>query len=343
MAKVVTLFANLGSPDSPSTADVRTYLREFLMDERVIDIPYIPRYLLVNGIIAPFRAYSSAKKYKTIWTPDGSPLILLTQQLVEAYKSKYDQPAYMCMRYANPTPGSVLEQIRAENPDLERIVLFPLYPHYAMSSYETAVLHVQAAFDAMKDELNCELDVVPPFFDHPAYIRALSDSLAPHIKEDNYILFSYHGIPERHLAKTDPSKAHCLKYADCCDRPSEMHQYCYRHQVMRTTEDVAKELDLPKERYHVSFQSRLGRDKWLEPFTAATLASLPKSGIKKLVVICPAFVSDCLETLEEIHEEGQEIFMEAGGEEFTTVPCLNISDQWVAAIGQIIKDAEARS
>lgn len=343
MAKEVTLFANLGSPDSPSTADVRTYLREFLMDPRVIDIPYIPRYLLVNGIIAPFRAYSSAKKYKTIWSDKGSPLIYLTRQLVEAYKTKFDRPAYMCMRYANPTPTAALEKIFKDHPDVERITLFPLYPHYAMSSFETAVKHVERAFEAMERPSNCELAVVPPYYDHPAYIDALTESLEPFVQDDRYILFSYHGIPERHLAKTDPSKSHCLKYADCCERPSEMHKYCYRHQVIQTTEAVAKRLDLKSDTYQLTFQSRLGRDKWLEPFTAKTLEELPKAGIKKLVVICPAFVSDCLETLEEIHEEGQEIFMEAGGEEFISVPCLNISDSWVGAIGTLLETAEIPS
>lgn len=308
------------------------------MDGKVIDIPYPLRFLLVRGIISPFRARSSAKKYKTIWTDKGSPLVYLTRELADLVAKETDIPTYMCMRYANPTPSSVFKIIEKENPYLEELILLPLYPHYAMSSYETAVDHVKAAF--AEKPRTFSMRVVPPYFDNKDYIETLSDSIRPYVQEDfDLLLFSYHGIPERHVKKTDPSGKHCLKCENCCDTPSPVHSVCYRHQVKRTTELVTKKIGISPEKSMFAFQSRLGSDAWLQPYTAKTLQELPKQGIKKLVIVSPAFVSDCLETLEEIHEEGKEIFMEAGGESYTTIPCLNTRPDWVKAISKILETA----
>lgn len=335
MTKKAVLLANLGSPDSTDVSDVRKYLREFLMDGRVIDIPFSPRWLLVNGIIAPFRAPRSAKKYKSIWTEEGSPLIVLTQKLVDKVAAETKLPVYMCMRYGNPTPQRALKKIREENPGIDEVVLFPLYPHYAMSSYETAVEHVRKLWERGNYSFN--LKVIEPYYNHPSYIQSLSNSIRPFTDEKyDHILFSYHGVPERQILKSDPTGNHCLKRDDCCRLPSEAHRFCYRHQVFETTRLVAENLDIPSEKYSISFQSRLGNDKWLGPATAGVLAQLPEKGIKNLLVVTPAFVIDCLETLEEIRMEGRETFLKAGGETFRHIPCLNLNDDWVKTIAELL-------
>ncbi|ASB47980.1 ferrochelatase [Alkalitalea saponilacus] len=336
MAKKVILLTNLGSPDSTSVKDVRRYLNEFLMDERVIDVPYLGRLLLVRGIITPFRAPKSAAKYRTIWTDEGSPLIVITNELAEKVEKHSGLPVYVCMRYANPTPAYAFKQILSEHSDVEEVTLFPLYPHYAMSSYETAVEHVKNAHRI--GDYGFKLNVVAPYYNHNGYIDALVATLKPYLVKGKYdrILFSYHGIPERHIFKTDPTGSHCLKAENCCSVESPAHEKCYRHQVLETTRLVAGKLSLTESNYLVSFQSRLGTDKWLTPATSDVLKDLPSKGVKKLLVISPAFVSDCLETLEEIHEEGRETFIEAGGELYDTIPCLNSNDDWVETIVDLV-------
>jgi protoporphyrin/coproporphyrin ferrochelatase len=331
MATTAILLTNLGSPDSPAPKDVKTYLDEFLMDERVIDLPYWLRLPLVRGIITPFRSRQSAKKYQTIWTDRGSPLVDTTRQLTALVAASAHLPAYMCMRYANPSPTVVLAEIAKQNPDLQELKLVPLYPHYAMSSYETGVEHVQNAH--RQGGYRFALTVVPPFYNQAAYVAALANSLRPYLAQPpDHVLFSYHGIPERHVKKTDPGRRHCLQTADCCNVAAPAHAFCYRHQVKETTRLVAEQLGLAADRHSFSFQSRLGTDRWLRPYTAELLGQLPKRGIRHLVIACPAFVSDCLETLEEIHEEGHEIFREAGGQTFTPVPCLNLNPDWVETL-----------
>jgi ferrochelatase len=329
------LLINLGSPDSYEVSDVRPYLNEFLMDKRVIDIPYIPRLLLVRGIIVPFRAPKSAAKYKTIWTENGSPLVHITEELTHLLQKEMRLPAYMCMRYGNPTPTATLEKINRETPGLQELTLLPLYPHYAMSSFETAVEHVMQAYRIGNYSFN--ITVTLPFYNNAEYISALSESIAPYLQHDyDHVLFSYHGIPERHVMKSDVTGNHCLRSGNCCDVPSAAHAHCYRHQIKKTTELTAGRLNIPENKYSFSFQSRLGRDKWLQPFTVDLLKEMPQRGIKKLVICCPAFVIDCLETLEEIDMEAREIFMEAGGESFSLVPCLNLNPAFVKALSTLV-------
>lgn len=337
-SKSAILLINLGSPDSTSNSDVRKYLKEFLMDERVIDMPILQRTLLVKGIIAPFRAPKSAIAYKRIWTEKGSPLIELTRQLQAAIQEKMPEiPVEIAMRYGNPVSENALEKLHIEHPELEEIILFPLYPHYAMSSYETAVVQVQELHK--KHNYKSRLVTFAPYYNHPLYIQSLKESIRPYLKNDfDKLVFSYHGVPERHIRKGDITSCHCLKVNDCCHVASPAHKQCYRHQTFVTTELVTKSLNLSKEKVEQTFQSRLGRDPWLSPYTATRLAELPNESVKKLLVVCPAFVSDCLETLDEIAVEGKHIFMEAGGESFTMIPCLNTQPIWVDSIVTWIND-----
>lgn len=334
--KTAVLLANLGSPDSYEVPDVRNYLREFLMDERVIDISNPWRSILVKGLIVPFRAPKSAAKYKTIWTNNGSPLIHISRQVQSKLQDVLQIPVELCMRYANPTPAYALDRLHLENPSLEEVILVPLYPHYAMSSYETAVEQVKVIHQ--QGNYSFKLKIVPPFYNDRGYIQALANNIKPYLKNPfDHILFSYHGIPERHVKKTDVTKSHCMLHADCCNVASEAHRTCYRHQVNMTTQLTADMLGLPKENYSVSYQSRLGADAWLKPFTAEQLVEFPKRGIKNLLIVCPAFVSDCLETLEEIEVEGRETFLKNGGERFELIPCLNDGAEWIEALAALVK------
>lgn len=333
------ILMNLGSPESTEVKDVRRYLDEFLMDERVIDYPYLFRFLLVKGIIVPFRAPKSAEAYKTIWTKDGSPLIVLTKQLQQKLQDRINDTVEIAMRYGNPTPQNAYENLLKKVNGLKEVVLMPLYPHYAMSSYETAVEYMKEVYK--KNRYFFKLTTVEPYYNNEDYVHALAESIKPYLQNEfDKILFSYHGVPERHILKGDITGNHCLKTADCCQVDSPAHKYCYRHQCYKTTELVTKALQISKEKFEQSFQSRLGRDKWLTPYTAQRLSELPKEGVKKLLVACPAFVSDCLETLEEIAEQGKEIFLHAGGESFTMIPCLNTNPLWVSAIAKWIGNNE---
>ena len=337
MAETAILLTNLGSPDSCEVKDVKTYLDEFLMDERVIDVPYLLRLLLVKGIIVPFRASKSAAKYATIWTKDGSPLVHTTKQLAELVADYTGMPTYICMRYANPNPQDALKKLSAENPDLKKVVMMPMYPHYAMSSFETAVEHIKDAYK--KGNYKFELNIVEPFYNKTNYINALSETIKPYTEKDfDHILFSYHGLPKRHLIKADITGNHCLKSDTCCEVSSEAHKHCYKHQVIETTKLVTQKLNIPASKYSFSFQSRLAGDKWLQPYTDKLLEEFPKQGIKNVLVVCPAFVSDCLETLQEIHIEGREIFLNAGGENFTAIPCLNTNSKWVESVSELINE-----
>lgn len=330
------ILMNLGSPDSTDVKDVRRYLNEFLMDGRVIDYPYLFRLLLVKGVIVPFRAAKSSHAYQTIWTKEGSPLIIFTKALQNALQEKLSESVEIAMRYGNPSMEDAYNKLLEKNPDLEEAILIPMYPHYAMSSYETAVEHAKSIH--RKEKYSFKINFIKPFYNEPDYINALSESIRPFLQNEyDHILFSYHGVPARHIHKGDITKQHCLKIENCCTVDSLAHKQCYRHQCLRTMSLVAEKLNLPKKKISYSFQSRLGKG-WLEPFTDIRLEEMPKEGIKKLLIICPAFVSDCLETLEEIAERGKETFLHAGGESYTMIPCLNTHPLWVKAIDKWIAE-----
>ena len=334
-AKRGIILMNLGSPDSPTTKDVKKYLDEFLMDGRVIDSPYLLRTILVKGIITPFRAAQSAEAYSSIWTKEGSPLVHITAQAKEALQKRVSEPVEIAMRYGRPNMSSAYDKLLAQDPGLDEVVLLPLYPHYAMSSYETAVAHAQDVYS--KGKYPFKIRFVAPFYNDPGYIAALTDSIRPYINNDGkHLLFSYHSIPERHIRKSDITGNHCLNVEGCCEKDSAAHSHCYRHQCYVTTRLVAAQLGLAAKDYSVSFQSKLGRSAWLTPATTARMAQLPGEGVRDLMVVCPSFVSDCLETLEEVAIREKENFMQAGGNSYTFIPCMNTSESWISAIIKLI-------
>jgi protoporphyrin/coproporphyrin ferrochelatase len=327
---------NLGSPDSTEVKDVRRYLNEFLMDGRVIDVPYLLRLLIVKGFVVPFRAPKSAEAYSTIWTKEGSPLVVLTKQLQEALQQHIEEPVEIAMRYGNPSPKEAFDNLLKKDPAIEEVIAIPLYPHYAMASYETAVEYAKEIYT--KQHYSFKLSFIKPFYDEAGYINAMVENMKPYLTEAyDHILFSYHGIPARHLVKVDPTGMHCQKVGDCCNVNSSAHKTCYRHQCFETTRLVTEALNIPKEKFSIAFQSRLGKG-WLQPFTDVRLEQMPKEGIKKLLIISPAFVSDCLETLEELEERGKETFIEAGGETYKMIPCLNVHPLWVDTLEKWVKD-----
>ena len=332
------LLVNLGSPDSPTAKDVKPYLDEFLMDERVIDVPKILRNILVRGIILQTRPKKSAKAYAKIWWEEGSPLIVLSERFAEKVKKHTKIPVALGMRYGSMSIKEGLQELKEKGVD--EVLLVPLYPHYAMSSYETVVVKTmevkEEAFPEMK------ITTLPAFYRSPDYIKVLSQSIAEGLKDFDYdhILFSYHGIPERHIRKSDPTRFHCKIDGSCCSVNSVAHNTCYRHQVYETTELVKAELGLSEEKVSTSFQSRLAGDPWLKPYTDFEFERFPKEGKKKLAVVTAAFVADCLETLEEIAMEGKEQFEAAGGEHYKHIPCLNDGDAWVEVMAKWVNEWE---
>lgn len=330
------LLINLGSPDSPSKKDVKKYLGEFLMDERVIDTPYILRTLLVKGIILNTRPKKSAEAYQKVWTEEGSPLIVYTNKLQAKVQEQVNIPVEIAMRYGNPSIKSGMDKLYKQG--VKDILVIPLYPQYAMATTETVIVKSEEVKNAYYKDVT--FTIVPPFYNHPDYIRVLSNSIADGLNGFKYdhLLFSYHGIPERHIYKTDPTKSHCKIDGSCCNTSSTAHETCYRHQCFETTKLVAKTLNLEASTYSDSFQSRLGRDPWLQPYTAEQFESFPKNRIKNLAVVTPAFVADCLETIEEIGMEGKEDFLDSGGAEFKTIPCLNDNDEWAEVLAKWINE-----
>ena len=328
------LLINLGSPDSPDPRDVKRYLGEFLMDERVIDLPKPLRTFLVKGIILNTRPKKSAKAYKKIWWEEGSPLIVLSKRLQKAVQKKVSVPMGLAMRYGSPSIKQGIKSLVDQGVD--EIMLIPLYPQFAMATTETILVLAEKIKNEKYPEL--EFTVLPPFYNHPDYIRVLSQSIQEDLKDKKWehLLFSYHGIPERHIRKSDITKSHCKIDKSCCQTTSEAHQYCYRHQCYETTRQVAEYLELKEGTYSTSFQSRLGVDPWLQPYTDQTVARFAKKGIKNMAIVTPAFVSDCLETLEEIGMEAAEDFEEKGGEELHVIPCINTRTDWVNVMSRWI-------
>jgi len=328
------LLTNLGSPDDTGVPAVRRYLDQFLMDPYVIQLPWLLRRLIVSLLVLPKRPRASAHAYQSIWWEEGSPLIVLSERLLEAVRRKTGVPVAMAMRYGNPSIESQLLQLAARD-GIGEILLVPLYPHYADSTVKTSVEEAKRVI--AKHGLEVRLNVIKPFYEEPDYIDALLASAAPWLDDSegfDHVLFSYHGLPEIHLKKADPTGAHCLARPDCCQVPSAAHATCYRHQVLQTTAHFVKKAGLKPDQYSIAFQSRLGRAKWLEPSTVDTLEKLAGKGVRRLLVMCPAFVTDCLETLEEIALQGAETFKQAGGASLTLIPCLNDHEQWATVVAR---------
>lgn len=323
MSSRAVLLVNLGSPDSTSTEDVRRYLAEFLGDDRVLDRPSQPwRSLILHGIILRTRPRKSAHAYEQIWLPEGSPLILTSQKVQADLSAALGAsiPVYLAMRYGRPSIPDVVGRMARDG--ITELLLFPQYPHYAMSSWETVVVRVYEELAAQAPSIRVQC--AQPFYDDADYIEALHEVSAPYFaKPHDHILFSYHGIPERHLNKADSSHAHCRVKSDCCTTCSPAHATCYRAQCLATTRALARRAGLSADRYSVSYQSRLVGEPWLSPYTDFEFKRLSKEGKKRILVITPAFVTDCLETLEEIGQQGKADFLAAGGTWFEHIPCLN--------------------
>lgn len=330
------LLVNLGSPDSPEPKDVKPYLDEFLMDKYVIDVPFLLRAFLVRGIILRKRPEESAHAYKKIWTDEGSPLIVLSERMHKKVKPLVDIPVALAMRYGSMTIEKGLKELHDQG--VTDVLLMPLYPQYAMAS--TLTIEVLAEKIRKKSFPNMKLTNFPAFYNKTGFIKVLSESIKKHLEGFDYdkLVFSYHGIPERHIRKTDVTKSHCKIDGSCCATASEAHAFCYRHQCYETTRLVTEYLQIPKDKYTLTFQSRLAGDKWLEPYTDVEINNMPAKGIKKIAVVTPAFVTDCLETLEEIAMRADEDFKENGGEEFLAIPCLNDDDAWCEVVADWIKD-----
>lgn len=330
------LLVNLGSPESPTPKDVKPYLDEFLMDKYVIDVPFLLRALLVRGIILRKRPEKSAAAYAKIWTKDGSPLIVFSKKMHQKVQKQVDIPVALAMRYGTMTILKGLQELKEKG--VAEVMLLPLYPQHAMASTVTIL---ELAEDLRKKHFpEMKFTIVPAFYNKPDYIKALANSMKKYLDtfEYDHLLFSYHGIPERHIRKTDITKSHCKIDGSCCNTPSPAHEFCYRHQCYETTRQVVELLNIPKDKYSQTFQSRLAGDKWLEPYTDIEINKMPEKGIKKLAVVTPAFVSDCLETLEEIAMEANHQFKEHGGEEFLAIPCMNDGDEWSGVVSNWITD-----
>lgn len=330
------LLINLGSPKSLDTQDVKIYLNEFLSDDLVIDLPKALQQFILRAFILPFRPKKTKEAYELIWEDAGSPLIINTHKIADALAKLTDWSVDIAMRYQEPSIRDAISRLKEKR--VREVTIVPLYPHNAMSTTTTTALAVEEIIDELYPDLNAT--IVEPFFDHPKYIQALAESIKPYIDDKtDRLLFSYHGIPERHARKPDPTSSHCLTIEDCCTIDCASSQSCYRSNVYTATEKVAKVLELDQIQWMLTFQSRVNiiDPKWLKPYTDKELAKLPKSGEKNVAVVCPSFVADCLETLEEINIRGRKTFMDAGGTNFTWIPCMNDSPALIKCLESVVR------
>ncbi|HTF03224.1 MAG TPA: ferrochelatase [Bacteroidia bacterium] len=334
--KTGILLLNLGTPDSPAVGDVRKYLREFLMDPRVIDINPVSRWFLINFIIAPLRAPKSAKLYESIWTKEGSPLLIHGKSLQAKLSGSLGENYHVAfgMRYQSPSLKNALLELRDKGVD--RIIALPLYPQYSSAATGSTIDAINAA--KKKIAGLPEIKIIERFHHLPEYMDALIET-ASGFDHRNYdhVLFSFHGVPERQITKTshELGDGKC-SFGSCCEVITQRNQYCYRANCVQTARTIAERLSIPKEQYTICFQSRLGRTPWLQPFSDQVIADLAKQGKKKLLVFSPAFVADCLETIHEIGVEYNELFREHGGEHVQLVPSLNSSEKWVEGLKNIL-------
>ena len=333
--KTGVLLINLGTPDSPKTSDVRKYLSQFLNDPRVIDINPIARFLLVNGIIVPFRAPKSAKLYRHIWTKEGSPLLVNSMKVKTLLqKSLGDSYAVeLGMRYQSPSMESALNKLREAQ--VEKIIMIPLYPQYASSSTGSSI--EEAMRIVGRWEVTPSVEIISKFYDNPDFVDACVEVAKKYSLNDyDYFIFSYHGLPERHIMKGSANYCeNTCKLGSCCDSITKNNQYCYRANCFETTRQLVTRLDIPEGKYETTFQSRLN-DKWIKPYSDAVVEQKAKEGKKKILVFSPAFVSDCLETIYEIGVEYNEIFEEHGGEKITLVESLNDHPKWIDALKNMV-------
>ncbi len=334
--KKAIVLINLGTPDQPDRKSVHRYLTEFLTDSRVIDIPWLQRQMLVRGMIAPFRSGKSAKIYQTIWQKEGSPLLIHTEQVAELLQKEMgdDYLVTFAMRYQNPSIKAVLEEVKKAR--VEHLIILPLFPQYASAttgSIKELVMQELSSWQVIP-----KLTLINSFYNHPSFIRAhLKRAEKYQIEKYDHILFSFHGLPLRQLCKANEGKP-CGKRPHCCQKMTHRNQSCYSAQCYATARAIAHGLKLKSSQYSICFQSRLGRDEWLKPYTEETIIQLADQGKKRLLVFCPAFVCDCLETLYEIAIEYRAIFLDKGGKDLTLVEGLNNEPQWIQGLKQIVDE-----
>jgi ferrochelatase len=330
------LLINLGTPDSPEVSDVRKYLREFLMDWRVIDIPYVQRWLLINLIITTFRSPKSAKEYQRLWDERGSPLKYYGEDAVKLLQAKLgdDYVVSLGMRYQNPTIASGLATL--QEAEVGEMIIIPLFPHYASASTGSVIEKVG---DLIKDwQVIPDMKFISKFWDHPKYIEGFVSKGQKMMSETDYdhIIFSYHGLPERQIKKA-AVKNYCQLNGKCCETYNSKNQHCYRAQCFQTSKLLAAGLGIDQSQYTTTFQSRLGKTPWIKPYTDVVLKELPGKGIKKVLAFSPAFVADCLETTVEVGETFKEEFLEAGGEAWDLVASLNDDAVWIEGLADMVK------
>lgn len=331
------LLLQLGTPDSTDVRDVRSYLREFLSDPRVLDIPAPARALLLNAVILPFRPRRSAEQYRKIWTDHGSPLLIHTENLATALEERLGDgyAVRVGMRYKSPSVSSALDELTAAGCD--RIVIAPMFPQYSSAAYGSAV---EKALELAAGKWNVPaISTLPPFYDDPGFVQSVADIARPLLDEfrPDHVLFSYHGLPESQIRKSDPSGEWCLRRSDCCEAMRAENRFCYRAQSYATTRAVAETLGLDESDGSTAFQSRLAGQKWIEPYTDGVLGDLHRDGVRRLAVLTPSFVADCLETLEEIGMRLRAQWKGIGGEDLLLIPCVNASSAWADALTGLVR------
>ena len=333
MGKKGVLLINVGTPDEPTVKSVRNYLREFLLDPDVIDAPYIIRQLLVRGIILRVRPRKIAPLYQKIWMDEGSPLRVYSGRITNSLNDMVEEIEFeFAMRYGNPSIENGLRNLKSKGVD--ELLLLPMFPHYAQATTESALKHTYKQLKSMK--WNPKIIEMGHFETDEEYVIPLANSIESQLDNDAHLLFSYHGLPVSHVKRIDTSKNHCQQVNDCCSIKTEANTLCYGHHCMRTTQTVVGLLGLSEEQWSLSFQSRIGPVKWLEPSTMNKVEELVKRGVKKLAIVAPAFLADGLETLEELDIGIREHFMELGGEELTVIKCLNDNEDWVEGLSKLV-------
>lgn len=337
MSKKGVLLVNLGTPDSPSVKDVRKYLREFLMDKYVIDLPYLYRWFLVNVIIATFRGPKSAEIYQQLWTEKGSPLMYYGKIVTQLLQNKLGNefPVFFAMRYQNPSIQNVLEDIKKQN--ITDLTVVPLYPQYASSTTKSSIEKVEQ--ELKKINYAPKIKFIENFLTNEKFITTFAELGNKYwdTKEFDKVIFSFHGVPERHITK-DCSNDYCKLDDHCCSSYNASNKFCYRAQCHETARLIAKKMDLKEEEFEITFQSRLEtrtRDPWLKPYTDLVIAELAQKGCKRILAFSPSFVADCLETTIEVGEEFREVFIENGGEKWQLVESLNDHPLWIEALEEL--------
>ena len=333
------LLVNLGSPKELNKKSVREYLKSFLSDDLVVDIPKFFQQIILHAFILPFRPGKTLHAYKQIWTKEGSPLIVSTKKIAKKLSNKTNWRVEVAMRYEEPSIKNALKSLKEEV--CNKLFVVPLYPHNAMATTITTEMEVKRVAESLSYDL--DLIFIKPFYDNAKYLDALKKSIDPFIKKEKFdkLIFSYHGIPKRQAKKTDITGSHCFSSSDCCETICPGSSDCYKAHTVQASNKVAEKLGLSDSEWEIAYQSRLGPG-WLTPFTDRRLAEMPNKDLKSVLVVCPSFISDCLETLEEIEIRGRDTFFNSGGEKMTYIPCLNDSGDTINLLESLVLESEIK-